>query len=80
MPVVSVITPVYNGERYLEECIRSVLSQTYGDWEYLIYDNCSTDRSGEISRSFASRDPRIRVECSPRFLDIWSNHNHRCEQ
>jgi len=75
-PSVSVITPVYNGERYLEECIRSVLSQTYGDWEYLIYDNCSTDRSGDIARSFASRDPRIRVECSPTFLDVSSNHNH----
>jgi len=74
-PTVSVITPVYNGERYLEECIKSVLSQTYSDWEYLIYDNCSTDRSGEIARGFASRDPRIRVERSPRFLDIWTNHN-----
>jgi glycosyltransferase involved in cell wall biosynthesis len=44
-PFVSVITPAYNGERYLPECIESVLAQTYQHWEYLIIDNCSTDRS-----------------------------------
>ena len=48
-PFVSVVTPVYNDEPYLEECIRSVLSQSHQDFEYIICNNHSTDRSGEIA-------------------------------
>jgi len=59
-PGVSVGIPVYNGERYLEVAIRSVLSQTWGDLELVICDNCSTDRTPEICRTYAAQDSRVR--------------------
>ena len=42
-PLVSIVTPVYNGELYLRECIDSVLAQSYENWDYTIVNNCSTD-------------------------------------
>ncbi|MCY7342676.1 MAG: glycosyltransferase [Pseudonocardia sp.] len=60
IPSVSVCIPVYQGERFLAETIRSVLDQSFRDLELVILDNASTDTSGEIARSFG--DPRIRVE------------------
>ena len=48
-PLVSVLTPVYNGEDYLAECIESILAQTYRNFEYTIVNNCSKDRSLEIA-------------------------------
>jgi len=69
-PVISVITPVYNGERYLAECIESVLAQTRGDWEYLIVDNCSTDRSRDIAAAYSARDPRIRLVTCTEFVNV----------
>jgi glycosyltransferase involved in cell wall biosynthesis len=59
-PRVSVGIPVYNGEAYLGEAIRSVQAQTLRDLEILISDNGSTDASPEIAERFASEDPRIR--------------------
>ena len=73
-PLVSVLTPVYNGELYLAECIESVLAQTYQNWEYIIVNNCSTDRTLEIAKGNTS-DPRVRVETNPSFLPIIANHN-----
>jgi glycosyltransferase involved in cell wall biosynthesis len=74
-PTVSVLTPVYNGERYLEECIESVLAQTYQDWEYLIVDNHSTDGTTRIAKEYASRDPRIRHVRFEEFVMLSANHN-----
>jgi glycosyltransferase involved in cell wall biosynthesis len=74
-PLTSVITPVYNGEKYLAECIESVLAQSYENWEYVIGDNASTDHSLEIARSYAERDPRIRVHHWDTFEDVISNFN-----
>ncbi|MBL8928126.1 MAG: glycosyltransferase [Pseudonocardia sp.] len=59
MPHVSVCIPVYNGERFLAETMRSVLDQSYRDFELVVLDNASTDATGEIARSFG--DPRVRV-------------------
>ena len=56
--MVSIITNCYNGEAFLDETIQSVLSQTYADWEYLLFDNCSTDKSAEIFKSY--KDPRFK--------------------
>jgi glycosyltransferase involved in cell wall biosynthesis len=60
IPSVSVCIPVYKGERFLAETMRSVLEQTYRDFELVVLDNASPDESGAIARSF--NDPRIRVE------------------
>src|SRR5581483_4652425 len=74
-PLVSIVTPAYNEEEYLAECIESVLSQTYQNWDYTIVDNCSTDRSLEIARNYAARDSRIRICENNRFLEMLPNHN-----
>ncbi len=60
-PLVSVLTPVFNGAPYLAECIESVLAQTYANWEYTIVDNGSRDASRAIAQSYAARDSRVRV-------------------
>lgn len=75
-PLVTIITPVYNCEKYLSECIESVLRQTYQNWEYIIVDNCSTDGSFEIAKSYADKDKRIKLVCNESFLDIISNWNN----
>jgi glycosyltransferase involved in cell wall biosynthesis len=54
-PLVSVVIPVYNYERYLGEAVESVLSQTYRYLEVIVVDDGSTDRSGEVAKSFADR-------------------------
>lgn len=58
---ISVIVPVYNIEEYIERCVNSILGQTYGDFELLLVDDGSTDRSGEIIDKLALSDSRIRV-------------------
>ena len=58
--MVSVIIPVYNGERYLAECLRSVIGQSCSDIEIIVVDDGSTDGSYSICKSFAEKDPRIR--------------------
>lgn len=79
-PLVSVITPVYNTEKYLAECIESVLAQSYQNWEYVIVNNCSTDRSLEIARQYAAQDPRIRIHDNQEFLGALQNWNHAMRQ
>lgn len=59
-PRVSIGMPVYNGERYIEQAIESILAQTFSDFELIISDNASTDRTADICRSYAERDRRIR--------------------
>jgi len=58
--LVSIITPVYNAEDFVEETIRSVQSQTYKNWEMLLVDDCSTDSSANIISLFAENDERIK--------------------
>lgn len=74
-PLVSVLTPVYNGEKYLAECIESILAQTYHNWEYCIVNNCSTDRTLEIAQEYAKRDKRIRIHNNSDFVACDQNGN-----
>ncbi|MBV9339492.1 MAG: glycosyltransferase family 2 protein [Acidobacteria bacterium] len=74
-PLVSVVTPVYNGAPYLAECIESVLAQTHANWEYIIVNNCSTDATLETANKYACGDHRIRVHSNSLLLDLIANHN-----
>jgi len=60
-PLVSVVTPVYNGAEFLPQCIESVLAQTYRNWDFTIVNNCSTDDTLSVCLKYAAIDPRIRV-------------------
>jgi glycosyltransferase involved in cell wall biosynthesis len=75
-PFVSVVTPVYNGERFLAECIESIIAQTYQNWEYIIVNNCSTDRTLEIAENYAKKEERIRIYNNDTFLTAIQNFNH----
>ena len=57
--LVSIVMPAYDNARYVGDTIRSVLAQTYGNWELLFVDDCSTDGTVDIAESFG--DPRIRI-------------------
>ncbi|HEX6958882.1 MAG TPA: glycosyltransferase family 2 protein [Ferrovibrio sp.] len=79
-PFVSIVTPVYNGARFLKECIESALQQSYGDFEHVILDNASTDGSREIAEQYAAADRRIRVVSNPATLPMVENWNRAMEQ
>jgi teichuronic acid biosynthesis glycosyltransferase TuaG len=61
MPLVSIITPSWNVERLIGETIESVKTQSLGDWELLIADDCSTDKTAAVIESYAVKDPRIKL-------------------
>jgi glycosyltransferase involved in cell wall biosynthesis len=74
-PLVSVVTPVYNGEKFIAECIDSVRAQTYANFEHIIVNNCSTDATVRIAEDYAARDPRIRIHNNTAFVSALENHN-----
>lgn len=61
MPLVSIIVPVFNSEKTINQCIDSVIQQTFSDWELLLVNDGSKDKSGEICDEYAKDDSRIRV-------------------
>ena len=69
-PFVSVLMNCYNGEKYLQEAIDSVLAQTYKNWELIFWDNRSTDRSAEIFKSY--NDHRLKYFLSHEHTDLGS--------
>ena len=74
-PIISILTTVYNREQYLSDCIQSVLEGHFQDFELIIVDDQSTDRSLEIAHEFASKDPRIRVYRNEKNLGDYPNRN-----
>jgi glycosyltransferase involved in cell wall biosynthesis len=77
-PLVSVVLGTFNGERYLEEQLRSVLEQTYKQLEILAIDDGSSDGTVRILREFAALDPRIRVVINERNLGFIRNFEKGC--
>lgn len=73
--LVSVVTPVHNGGRFVAECIESVLAQTYTRFEYVVCENYSTDETPEVVMRYAHLDSRIRIVRPPRFLPLVANWN-----
>lgn len=72
---ISVCTPVFNGEKFLEECIKGVLSQRYDNFEYIIVDNASTDRTPEIIEKYRAKDSRIKVFRNEITVPVIDNFN-----
>ena len=77
--LVSVVTPVYNGEAFLTQAIESVISQTYSQWELLLVDDGSTDGSLEIMREYEREDRRISALVNENNLGISASRNRAIE-
>lgn len=75
IPLVSVIMPAHNAERFLEEAIQSVISQTVTDWELLVIDDCSSDNTRQIAAEFAQKDPRIRLLANEQNMGVAKTRN-----
>lgn len=75
LPLVSIVTPAYNEEKHLAECVESVLAQTYANWDYTIVNNCSTDATQAIAQKYADRDPRIRIVTNSTLIPAVANFN-----
>ena len=78
-PLVSIGLYVYNGERFLQEVLHSILNQTFTNFELIISDNASTDRTGEIAQAYAKRDDRIRYYRSEKNMGGGWNMRRVCE-
>ena len=74
-PLVSILTTSYNREKYIAECIESVLASAFRDYEYIVVEDCSTDRSYEIALEYAKKDARIRVYRNEKNLGDYPNRN-----
>src|SRR5437016_3045710 len=75
-PRVNIGLPVFNGERFMEEALESILAQTFEDFELIISDNASTDRTHEICERYCKKDPRIRFYRNERNLGAGWNFQH----
>ena len=74
-PKISIGIPVYNGEHFLDEKIKSILDQTFSDYEIIISDNASTDKTSIICNKFAKNEPKIRYMRQEKNIGIWENFN-----
>lgn len=77
-PRISVVMPVYNGERFLDEAIVSIISQTFADFEFIIVDDGSQDGTPEILQRFQNSDPRIVIHRQPYNVGITACLNLGC--
>ena len=74
-PLISIVLPIYNGEKYMRESIDSVLAQTWRNWELIIMDDCSTDRTQSIAETYAHSDNRIQYHRNEKNLRLPANLN-----
>jgi len=74
-PLVSVVTPVHNGENFLADCIESILRQSYRNWECVISNNGSTDRTLQIAEHYRAQDSRIKIFNTETLISGVENHN-----
>lgn len=74
-PTVSILTPVYNGQAFLEEAVSSAARQTFEDWELLIVDNASKDGTRAIAQRWAEKEARIKLLPFEEFISVQENHN-----
>lgn len=74
-PLVAIGVPVYNGDQYLEECLNSILKQSYQNWECVIIDNCSTDNTNAIAQRFVEKDSRFKLFQNASLLPVMENWN-----
>ena len=79
IPRVTIGLPVYNGQNYLVETLESLLAQTYTDFELVISDNASTDRTEAICRQYAAGDARIRYYRNDENIGASANYNRAFE-
>ncbi len=82
-PLVSIAVPVYNGDKYLDECLKSILEQTYDNWECVINNNCSKDRTAEIAQKFVDIDKRFKLFNNEDFVPLaknWSIAHSKCDK
>jgi len=74
-PIVSIGVPVYNGEKFMEECLASIRDQTFISWECVIVNNCSTDKTVEIVKQFTESDGRFKLFDYVDFVPVEQNWN-----
>lgn len=73
--LISIIVPVYNGQDYIDRCVRSILAQTYSDWELLLVDGASSDKSPELCNEWQEKDGRIRAILSDKNRGVSEGRN-----
>jgi glycosyltransferase involved in cell wall biosynthesis len=76
-PLISIGIPTYNGDRFIAECLESILAQTFTNIEIIVIDDCSSDRTVAIAKSYAEGDPRVSVHLNSSRLGLVGNFN-RC--
>ena len=76
-PLVSIITPLYNSEKFIAETIESVIAQTYKNWEMIIVNDCSKDNGASIVKEYSKKDKRIKLFTNEK---IWEFHLPEIEQ
>lgn len=79
-PKISVIMSVYNGEQFLKESLESILGQSFTDFEFIIIDDCSNDKTPEILKAYSFRDPRIKIISNKENLGLTKSLNEGAKE
>lgn len=74
-PKISVLMPAYNSEKYIADAIESIINQTFRDFEFIVFDDCSSDKTWDIITKYARNDSRIKADLNEHNLGIAGNRN-----